>query len=102
MNAKHTLGPWDYWRASIDGGIAAAVNDQNGYCVAIRPDWSGLSDGEHEDMRLIAAAPDLLAACTDWIDWLDTCDDLTDAQAATREEAMLASMRAAIAKAGAA
>ena len=52
--------------------------------------------------QLIAAAPDLLAACTDWIDWLDTCDDLTDAQAATREEAMLASMRAAIAKAGAA
>ena len=88
--ATHTPGPWEF---RPDGTVSA-----NG--TPLLRHYAGRN--AVANLPLIAAAPDLLAACTDWIDWLDTCDDLTDAQAATREEAMLASMRAAIAKAGAA
>lgn len=48
--------------------------------------------------RLIAAAPDLLEACADWIDWLKPDSPWRD-DAADHEAKMLDAMRAAIAKA---
>ena len=63
---KHTPGPWE---VNEDNGIVFSQNKDGGTCVAVfedvpktRPFWE---DGEGQikaNARLIAAAPDLLAA----------------------------------------
>jgi hypothetical protein len=60
MTTKHTPGPWfaeavdGRWRVWDDAGIACICDVHAG----VEPDPSGA-----EHARLIAAAPDLLAAC---------------------------------------
>lgn len=51
---KHTPGPW---KAGKDVGYTHIVYDNDDLCVA-----DVLTDSD-EDTQLIAAAPDLLAAC---------------------------------------
>lgn len=71
-NAQHTPGPWTY-RLSIDGRICGDVRGPAGRFVA--------DIGAHEESdanaRLIASAPDLLAALRDALDLL-VCDALAD------------------------
>lgn len=63
----HTPAPWHYDEAHIN------VIDDAGRTVAARPSYSSCADSTEEaDMRLIAAAPDLLAA-------LEQCLPIVDA-----------------------
>ena len=56
-HTTHTLSPWVY-----DERYNNVVTEDGG-AVAERPFWSSLSpDSEEADMRLIAAAPELLEA----------------------------------------
>lgn len=52
----------------------------------------------HDD-ALTAAAPDLLRACREWIEWLDAPGEGCFDGAVEHEERIIADMRAAIAKA---
>lgn len=85
----HTPGPWC---------VVAADNEvvAGDVCVASAPGWprDGANDDEREaNLHLIAAAPDLLAACRAFLD-ADEGGDFTG-----EEKAALMLMRAAIAKA---
>ena len=69
MSYKHTPGPWNCMRASAAG--------RNIICSDTRPvDICVLSNRDKTqteidaNARLIAAAPDLLAACQRALDWL--------------------------------
>lgn len=56
-NATHTPGPWIFDERYFN------VIDEEGRTIAARPSYSSAScDVEEADMRLIAAAPELLAA----------------------------------------
>ena len=62
---KHTPGPWDFDDLRSDGGNLEIVGG-NDVCVAdVDPD--GSDDEVMANARLIAAAPDLLAACARWV-----------------------------------
>lgn len=60
MNAKHTPGPWTMgWEGAVrEPGLGRPCVGTTGYA-----DWVG-PHGAEADARLIAAAPDLLAALT--------------------------------------
>ena len=62
MTTKHTPGPWHYElhlpRGSADGYFR--ITASSGWVIADLPD-----DGTDNDARLIAAAPDMLAALKD-------------------------------------
>lgn len=84
----HTPGPWSMNGCELigDSTVIATVH------------WHSGRERENEaDGRALAAAPDLLAACSDWINWLDHMHWRDDA--AEYERAMLNAMRRAIAKA---
>jgi hypothetical protein len=110
VSGLHTEGPWATRRSPIP-------DNTGGYDVAIVADGKVIAecfehvgyagDGRTYDCRpvyanarLIAAAPDLLKACVDWITWLRPSSPWRE-DAAEYEENMLHAMRAAIAKAGA-
>lgn len=85
---KTTPGPWHASRKSL------FVNDlQNRIVAELRP-----RDERVANAQLIAAAPDLFKACSDWINWLDP-DAPWREDAAEHEAKMLDAMRSAIAKA---
>lgn len=73
----------------------------DGFAVADATVFHGtFKEGETEaNARLIAAAPELLAACRNWIEWLDSDGEGDFDGAADKEAAMLNAMRAALAKA---
>lgn len=57
MTSKHTPGPW-----RLDGeGLKAMVRGDDATIVCLRHRLPGIVNAEN--MRLIAAAPELLAAC---------------------------------------
>jgi hypothetical protein len=67
-NTKHTPGPWTQYRDSrgnvriqgnVQGGPVAFIEEMNN---------TGGTEQDHANARLIAAAPDLLAACQEIID----------------------------------
>jgi hypothetical protein len=79
MSAKHTPGPWH----AVDDNFVEA---ENGATVIdqINDDLSELSDEEiSANARLIAAAPDLLAALRKLEIWLE-CTDNAEALEYTR------------------
>ena len=57
MSAQHTPGPW-----KIEGDNIYGPNGQR-----IADVWSGYEDEIHADARLIAAAPELLAALREMV-----------------------------------
>ncbi len=57
--SKHTPGPWAY-RPSNDGHFIAGVGENSGYLAEVRQCRS--KQDIRADARLIAAAPELLAA----------------------------------------
>lgn len=63
--AKHTAGPWKWhWRSEgglSTGSVYAEPRTGHAYAVAICPQYQKRSQWE-ADARLIASAPDLLAA----------------------------------------
>lgn len=86
----HTPGPWDY-REAYDNGEPCGYVVQKGPAFAI----ADVPQGE-DDARLIAAAPDLLAACERALQHIEEYDESSrggDYREATR------TLRAAIAKA---
>lgn len=91
MKAKHTPGPWH-----VQPGRLHLVDDANGQGVADTHNyWRADSTEEREqaNARLIAAAPDLLAALTHLLDMMhphlldlegDMGRDLADAMQSAR------------------
>ena len=101
--AAHTPGPWKFgkeltarsgeWLVSFDAG-------SKGRGIAIAETRAG-SGNEEANARLIAAAPDLLAACKSMIEWDDREKDHAVDFSARMSlcEAAFNAARAAIAKA---
>lgn len=74
---KHTPGPWtfklhDGWN-SLTYAIYQDKGKESGYCVAEKK-WSSINNIQMEELkanaRLIAAAPELLEACKDAIEFI--------------------------------
>lgn len=97
--AKHTPGPWF---ARIRGPVAAGIfhEDANGPLIASVPENYITSDNQEvldaegqANARLIAAAPDLLAACEGALRLLAKCDVQIDARYGVPEvRALMASI----------
>jgi hypothetical protein len=82
----HTAGPWRY-RPYYRGGFQ--VTDASGTPIPVAGEISVADDVKEANSRLIAAAPELLAACEDVLSDPD-CDLYSSA---------IARVRAAVAKA---
>lgn len=88
----HTPGPWesyDDWYVKSSGGIGAIAT----VCKPILPH---VSDEECKgNARLIAAAPELLAACRDMIEAMDDYEcSVDDPPTPKHREMMLRAMKA--------
>lgn len=97
--AAHTPGPWHFKKLAMhDGGHVVMFTAQNSQ-RAHRLDCAG--EFKEADARLIAAAPDLWAACKSMIEWDDReKDHAVDFSARMLLcEAAFNAARAAIAKA---
>ena len=86
--AKHTPGPWK-------AESAAGQHDTAGWMVLGRSrlvaSVSNLWEDAEANARLIAAAPELLEALKNIVDWFDVKRDLNDgAQSETLKEALAA------------
>lgn len=111
MSGMHTSGPWQSHDDYTTDGFVTIIGNVDGEYVDGKPEYTYdvicVCEDEYGDrlqnvaanVRLIAAAPDLLAACSDWMEWLD--GDVSHPFAADHEDKMLAAMRAAIARASA-
>lgn len=76
-------------------------DDATGYAIADAKTFHGKHGGLEvcqANARLMAAAPNLLKACSDWIEWLEPNAPWRE-DAADHEAKMLDAMRAAIAQA---
>lgn len=106
---KHTAGPWAYgwetqdqhWAIVTDaaGGIVANVNTETGPDAHSAPAMRQMP-GE-ANARLIAAAPDLLAALEEAVKALSRCYDVCDwpADGRTIQDDAIRAGKAAISKA---
>lgn len=65
--SAHTPGPWAY-RPSNSGHFIAGAGENSGYLAEVRQCRS--KQDVRADARLIAAAPDLLAALRDVVGWV--------------------------------
>jgi len=95
METKNTPGPW---QAAPDCGTTGrqSIYDARGEKIATC--WRGMA-GDSPTANLIAAAPDLLAACRIALDFAAEKPSIfSDVEESSREE-MAAAMRSAIAKA---
>lgn len=84
LNAQHTPGPWEAIDERADGLdriVVLGPDDERAkhrhgrsHIVEMRG-WTGKPDDDEDtvlaDARLIAAAPDLLKACRDYLAWVD-------------------------------
>lgn len=94
----HTKGPWQHGHM-MDGENVWIGPDCKAIPVAyVDRDPQRARDEWEANARLIAAAPDLLKACSDWIAWLEPGAEWRE-DAFDHEQAMLDAMRAAIRKA---
>lgn len=120
--SKHTPGPWEWW---THGGTAHLVSLDGAQVYVLTPTLMGPRDNEqtyaivaagvhseewgqrclvpitpgHPDARLIAAAPDLLAACELWDKGFTEGEDFTPEQFLKWVNDNRRAARAAIAKA---
>ena len=106
MSAPHTPGPWAIEAPSDMTPHIWISAPTNSGCAKIEicdyEDGLGerLSAEDWANANLITAAPELLAACENWIAWLDMDGDPYEVEGAAAYEAkMLTAMRRAIAKA---
>ena len=93
-NAQHTKGPWNLEKHAVE--LCYLVrNDEYGMATLATVSSGKREDGTSGDAnaRLIAAAPDLLAACQEALDYLGRIDEGSEG-CELRD-----SLRAAIAKA---
>lgn len=112
MSISHTPGPWSpghmannahpcncatIFSETCLGGIAT-VHVGNGMPISDGGNDCPPLPEAQANACLIAAAPELLKACSDWIDWLKP-DSPWREDAADHEARMLDAMRAAISKA---
>ena len=81
---KHTPGPWRW-----DGKYCGDIVDADGYSVAGIMELEEVAETD-SNARLIAAAPDLLAACVEFVRKVEDGD--------ARSTRSYAQMKAAIAK----
>lgn len=99
MSAKHTPGPWA-WDDGFDHKPDRKVDLYGKDNVTVL-EYAGCGSheltGKPEDLALIAAAPDLLAALSDALTWMDFVDKERDPGLTER----IRRARAAIVKAGA-
>ena len=77
MTTKHTHGPW--YRSIDDSSFdePRIIDDQNRFIMRL----SGMDmnrDQDQANVRLVAAAPDLLNACKQLIEHLDSLPDDTE------------------------
>lgn len=96
----HTLGPW---HVAGEPKLRCVVDNESAYIVD-RFKLGGRSDAEHAaNARLIAAAPDLLAACEESVTWVALATgrdpNTTHPAAINLANADLAKLNAAIRKA---
>jgi hypothetical protein len=101
--AQHTPGAWtvtdNSWEISTVYGPAGQVIAECPIDSTVLEETQDEFEAVKEaNARLIAAAPELLKACSDWIDWLKPDAPFRE-DAADYEAQMLDAMRAAIAKA---
>ena len=113
MNTKHTPGPWQvcnehmvFSALGADSGDGARADDNDGWCICIcqgdevpMTSWGGTNvplgwGPTRANARLIASAPELLAACAGLLDALRTSGVSNGAIRFAEDQA-----RAAIAKA---
>lgn len=81
--AEHTPGPWHWKDEQLwgkDGNVMTVQFIDEGFDAAGRPEWSWSLDLGPEDADLIAAAPDLLAACEATLHYVDVTHSWTDAK----------------------
>ena len=104
--SDHTPGPWFELKRStsyidIVGGSQASdeipeLEKGGTFCTSVcRVHIHAPCEA---NANLISAAPDLLDACSKWIEWMDSPGDGTEKDAAD-EDLMLEEMRTAISKA---
>lgn len=109
VDALHTPGPWVHCHGPLAdvraGDSVSGKKIANTMFAEIKTKGPNARARYEERLaecranaRLIAAAPDLLKACSDWIEWL-TPNAPWREDAADHEARMLDAMRAAIAKA---
>lgn len=92
MSTQHTPGPWLVEAKNCHmGDIATVHNTDDEWVTIYAPRWMETGLDKHEqsaNARLIAAAPDLLAALKSVLNWIDdNCEtsgfDAIEAQADT-------------------
>ena len=101
MNTKHTPGPW------VDGDICGDHNVGigryrliTGGGELIAHTWPDSSEHEEANARLIAAAPELLAACQEFLRFADLPNECVPRGDYIRYQvSAISAARAAIAKA---
>ena len=107
--AAHTPGPWEVVadhpqnaclkiqpvNRQYGGDEVATIYGVQDDCRCVDDVWTEQPIRD-ANARLIAAAPELLAACEAWVTYLDSDDELGSRD---DEEVMMAAFRAAIAKA---
>jgi hypothetical protein len=103
IESKHTPGPW---KAQLrEGYVRHHAKGQWEVVSAYETEWWIADAAPHTgcdeaNARLIAAAPELLAALETVLSWAEpVAGDNRDKEAAANEEASIALARAAIAKA---
>lgn len=62
MSAKHTQGPWRRMPYRDSTNLSLTITSDSGDIAHVHG-WQGEPDHHDADAHLIAAAPDLLAAC---------------------------------------
>ena len=95
--SKHNPGPWTIAGEAHDLAGSAIIHDVNGFPVASTRSW--IKEQHEANARLVAASPDLLAACKLQVanieQWLETGTPAT----AEESQRIYDALRAAIAEA---
>jgi hypothetical protein len=72
MEQKHTPGPWRNLRRNGMGNLVVGQADRVAPLGVADVFVSSVDGADEANANLIAAAPDLLAACRALVDWYDT------------------------------
>ena len=92
MNTQHTPGPWKVTGLYVreqDGGLVASIND-------LWHDQKTPKAEKNANARLMAAAPDLLAALEEWVGYVPNSTDEVEQHRIDRARAAIARATGAI------
>lgn len=84
MSSKHTPGPWEARRTSGNGEVATIYGLRGGYVTIFgKREYVGKTEDDlyeerEADLRIVLAAPDLLAACKQVLDASEDNGDMED------------------------